>query len=365
MVSEALEFQEHSSRVNPLLDSDNSGNNNSLFNEAFDWMQESSNGEIMATVAIGATLLATTKGRSALTSLMRMEEKNITTLAGGIRVKFSENSGSQIEKVLFADGKIAERTTSGRFKEYYRNGLFGNNRQSLHFEDYQISPKGLLQKTDETDVWTWNRDGSVSKDKNVGMFHTSNVSAGFVKEMYSTYLEIDEPLRDHLVRNGAQFHIGRNLVEMFPLLKDKPVRGWSSGSKWSDIGGVHYGSKSAVVESDNLNIAKQTFRHEMGHDVDRVLGISNSPEFSAAYNRDIANNISNLSSRELSSIEYFLQTPANSRFPGSGAGRKELVAETFNTLHGGLNDFTHILNQTFPESKGHIVSRLAPFRTSY
>lgn len=312
-----------------------------------------------ATVATVGLLIAAKKVPFA--AAFRLEEKGLTELAGGIKVKFAGSEKSAIEKIVFKDGRVAEPDYY-HWKEYTPKGLLRNKQADVvhNWGDYSVNRNGMLEFKDPNYINRFNADGTITKTAHTDMFVTQGVSADYVREMYSTYLSIDKPLREHLVANGAKFHLGQNMTEMFPHLRGDVSLGAANPRPYEEIKALHFGHNSAMVEDRNLEEARGAFLHETGHEVDKVLGIANSPEFIAAHRRDVANHIAVLPDSAQRNINYFVQSPKYEWSVGEERGRAETAAELFKVVYHGGDEWQ--LARHFPESMRHLKIRLAPFR---
>lgn len=339
------------------------GDGPDLFTESYEALSKSTATKAtMATAAVAVGVFAFTRGRSFVPAFSELlEQKGLTELAGGIRVKtVGEGAERSIQKIIFADGKVAERSRLGYWQEYDpkmgRNAKL-NAEKEYHFE-YNILPDGKLEKRTPLEIIRWNRNGTVSVDTNADRFHASGVSADFVSHVYTEWLKMDAPLREHLIKNGAKFKMGKQLVEMYPHLVNQTPRGYKPGSSWASVDGLHTGHEAAIVERNGIERALQVFRHETGHEVDSVLRISNSRDFIEAYNLDITQQLASGTHHHVD--HYFLQNVPGKKEIGSAAGRQELTAELFN-IHGGGYDHTGLIRQ-FPRCLAELRRRLQPFK---
>ena len=334
-----------------------------FFTESYEALSNSSTAKATVATAAGAVgIFALTRGRSFVPVFSEMLEKRaLTELAGGIKVKtIGEGAEQRIQKIIFADGKVAERHKLGYWQEYDpkmgRNAKL-NAEKEYHFE-YNILPGGKLEKRTPLEIIHWHRNGKVTVGTNADRFHTSGVSANFVSNIYAEWLKMDAPLREHLIRNGAKFKMGKDLTELYPHLVNKTPRGYKPGSSWSKVDGAHSGHEAAVIERNGIARALEVFRHETGHEVDAVLGISRSPAFIEAYNLDITRQLAKGTHHTVD--QYFLQNVQGSTKIGSPAGRQELTAELFNINGGGVDHYGLIEN--FPRSLAELRKRLEPFK---
>ena len=186
-----------------------------------------------------------------------------------------------------------------------------------------------------------------------------------------------EMLRD-LQRYGVSFRAQRTLMQETGLTGQP--RGWPKDTVWAEVGGAYRPTQKEVLlaekiyepETDSWSIAHRyphTLLHEAGHAVDHMLGerqpkelreyiahnhyrivsnpvykhgISSSPEFIAAYEKDRA--IIEASDKS-KSFKYFLQEKNGDRH----AGRQETFAEGFNVIMEGPSAISYQKFQTnFP-----------------
>ena len=157
-------------------------------------------------------------------------------------------------------------------------------------------------------------------------------------------------LRSALLQTGYKIKAANFLTDGFPKLKGKHPRGWSKGSTWDNVDGLHDPSTKVVLSAYRYTTPHSTmsrvsnrvnyvFHHEVGHGFDFTAKgqiYSSRSVFRRAYKSDVKK----ITSQRKKEINYFLQA--------GGAGPKEIFAEIFANLMGApghmeiLNDFPRV-----------------------
>lgn len=318
------------------------------------------------------------------------------TLSNGIEIE--KQNG--LAKVKFPDGTVAERLPGGGWHEHgssdpkskYRAEAFNKFNGS-----YRIDAKdGTVTRIGPSEYKIFFPDGKIGSQPNPNVFQINGaMDRQLVNKFYKAFADLPEKLRDKLVEGGQKISIGNKLTALDPSLKGQIPRGHGPNGSWSRIEGLHdpkarhvllaeeFRKSSTPGDYTKTHRPEGVLRHEVGHALDQALGeldarrlsdFSNSPEFIAAYEKDLKNHLSKLSQQELDELNYFHQhtegQPLDLKNLGTknsaskySNGRSEAFAELFGIIYGGGGsaEIESLLKRAFPNTKSLIESRLAEF----
>jgi hypothetical protein len=157
--------------------------------------------------------------------------------------------------------------------------------------------------------------------------------------------------RTHIVASGM-------VLDAIPDAKDNKPRGHDEGKSWNDLDGAQSSESKRIVTAErtsdraNGGFSQRTdgvLKHETGHAVDRALGYdSNSAEFRAAYEKDIAA----MTPAQKAAEKYQLQD--------GGAGRSEAYAEIYGAVNGSSANPSETAQKlaTYPNTAEYMRKRL-------
>ncbi len=172
--------------------------------------------------------------------------------------------------------------------------------------------------------------GEVSTVRNV-----AGATASFVKEIDDLYFALPNKLKNEFEKKGVKIQTGKFLTDIEPALKGVSPEGLPKGVTWDSGQGVYNPNiKTVSIAQKKINpltggiihtkTIGRTFRHEVGHAVDDVMGRpSLKKEFIDAYIQDTIK----ISIHDQSRIGYYLQ--------GGSTGYKETFAELYAAINGG------------------------------
>ncbi len=290
-----------------------------------------------------------------------------------------QKGSDQPDRIVFPDGKIAEHTVNG-WSEYYPDGHKHEGTVSSNSElTYNMTKDGTLVRADGLEEVHYKPDGKTELHADRRQFDVRpDVSPDFVAKVEKAYLELPKPLRQFLKFNGQKVYLGKFSTDVRPDLKGAPPRGWKPGDTITCADGIHCSDKRQIIVAEEYRLSDPhqriyqkshrgdgVLRHEAGHAVDQALKyLSYSPEFEAAYKKDIADHVSKLSQAERERHEYFLQTPPGAKDLGSQAGQSEIFAEMLGIMYGGgaLKSNVKELPKIFPNVKKLMESKLAQYK---
>ncbi len=300
---------------------------------------------------------------------------------GGRPIKVERQKGSNhLDKITFPDGRVAEFTSQKGWTEYYPPGhkLEGTLPTTAEVS-YHMNKDGTLVRADGVEEVHYKPNGKseLHADRRNFNIH-ANVSEEFIAKVEKAYLDLPKPLRQLLAQTGQKVHIAKLSTDVRPDYKGMHPRGHEKDATFSCIDGVYFPDKRQVVVAEEYRVLDPhhrlyqksnrgdgVLRHEVGHAIDEALKyISRSPEFEAAYKKDVADFVSKLKPAERERFEYFLQTPDKSKTLGGPAGQSEVFAEMLGIIYGGGASSYHRkeLPKLFPNVKKLMESKLAQYR---
>lgn len=156
----------------------------------------------------------------------------------------------------------------------------------------------------------------------------STASTGFVDKVREQIAQMPEGVKKLLVNDRTHIVATGTVLDAMPDAAGDQPRGHDEGKTWNDLDGAQSDHSKLIItaERDKDGFSKRTegvLKHETGHAVDRALGNdSDSPEFRAAYDKDVAAMNPEQRARE----KYQLQE--------GKAGRSEAYAELYGAVNG-------------------------------
>lgn len=160
-----------------------------------------------------------------------------------------------------------------------------------------------------------------------------NVSDSFVMETKEALTQYPTPLLHLLIKKGIHVKLTPTMVDNDPSLAYKQPRGYEDGKTYKNCPGLFNGYDIVVCEYEFIGDSNElrkclgpmgTLRHELGHAVDRALGlVSRTEEFRHRYLLDIGT----IDDETKSKITYYLQKDK--------AGPSETFAEIMCSKYGG------------------------------
>ncbi len=286
-----------------------------------------------------------------------------TSKNGKLIAKKSENAdGSYTERKLNADNSVTfhDQKADGSYVET-RNDKDGSAK-TIHQVDgaggsttksYDAQGNLVKDRTTEADrgfvETTKNKDGTETKhdqrpngDFSEATFNENHELVGpvfdakgtatpeFVNKVREQIAKLPEGVKQTLAQDRAHILATGMMEDASPELAGKQPRGHKEGTTWNDLDGGQIPDTKRIIVAERSNDgltkpdrAEGVFNHETGHGLDQALGYaSNSPEFIAAYNKDVAAMTPEQKNRE----KYELQDGA--------AGRSETFAEVFASVNG-------------------------------
>lgn len=184
-----------------------------------------------------------------------------------------------------------------------------------------------------------------TKIKTLSLERKNETSQRFDVQVAETLNSLPQKVLKKLAESDAKIITARKLVDVFPDLATRKIKGHPDQSRGVTIEGQHrvVDGKSVIGVSEfrfdrkgdayiESNRIPGTIRHELGHawdknfgksSSDRLYSISSSNELIKAYYDDIRG----ITELQRQKFAYFLQP--------NETGRKEVVAEAFAILNGG------------------------------
>lgn len=156
----------------------------------------------------------------------------------------------------------------------------------------------------------------------------STASSGFIDRVREQIAQMPEGVKKLLANDRTHIVATGRVLDAMPDYAGQQPRGHEEGRTWNDLDGAQNGESKRIIvaERDRLGFSQRTdgvLKHETGHAVDRALGNdADSPEFQAAYNKDVAAMTTEQRARE----RYQLQE--------GNAGRSEAYAEVYGAVNG-------------------------------
>jgi len=187
--------------------------------------------------------------------------------------------------------------------------------------------------------------------------HADNINASneFSHDVTKAYNEIPHGIRKAIDQKDFQIVTAKKVSDSEPGLKKNGTQptGYAKGEDIDDAPSF-YNQRSklaTIAEKPNslpLGDTKGLVKHESGHGFDDSFkgAYSNSDEFKAAYNRDLAK----LSPADRKELDYYIQ-------PKDGNGRAETFAESFCQALGCKNDPDQMAKY-FPESYALVQKKM-------
>ncbi len=247
---------------------------------------------------------------------------------GGSTTETTDPSGNVVrDRVTRADGSYFETTKNkdGTTTQH-------DQKKNLEYSETTVNDKG-------------ERVGPVVEVK--------GASEDFAEKVKADIAQLPASTKKLLADSGAKFLIAGTLVGAMPELEGKRPPGHPVGSTYADIEGSYFPEKRTAVvaeytSSGPSNRDAGAVRHEGGHAVDHALDYpSNSPEFKAAYDKDVAAMSPETKLRE----QYLVQAKG---------GRSEAFAETFAAINGGPANQSQMdqIMQTYPNTIDYVRKRM-------
>lgn len=160
----------------------------------------------------------------------------------------------------------------------------------------------------------------------------STASTGFVDKVRDQIAQMPDGVKKLLADDRTHIVATGMVLDAMPEAAGQQPRGHEEGKTWNDLDGAQNSDTKRIItaERDRNGFSQRTdgvLKHETGHAVDRALGgDSSSPEFKAAYDKDIA--AMNLD--QLAKHKYELQE--------GDAGRSEAFAEVYGAVNGASSN---------------------------
>ena len=151
----------------------------------------------------------------------------------------------------------------------------------------------------------------------VNTHSNSLCSKSFLKEVKAITAKLDNSAKFALKNTEEEYHVARQLSDIFPELKNKRPRGWSKGKTYNNLDGIHTDKGIYLFEIKERRNPRYIISHETGHALDsafyNITGVdfSNTKGYITEYNKDIINLDKNCKKYNISkdklNIEYFIQ----------------------------------------------------------
>jgi hypothetical protein len=177
-------------------------------------------------------------------------------------------------------------------------------------------------------------------------------SKQFNREVNEGYNAVPGGVRKALDSDGFSIVTTNKVGDAYPGSKNERQAGYPEGTSQDNVPGS-YDSKYNVAiiaenpDSDRLGDVKGVVQHEAGHAFDRALkDYSQSDEFKAAYNRDLAK----IPDDQKEKLQYYIQDK-------DGNGNSEAFAEIFCHQLGCNNDPAE-LEKYFPETSALVKKKI-------
>lgn len=302
-------------------------------------------------------------------------------LPNGIEVQTVDG---RLSRLKFADGKVAELGDAG-WKEYYPKGHPKAGQEAdlaLQRSYYSVNENGEIVRRGQTQDLIYRHDGTTDLRASGAVFRVEgSIDPKILARFERAYLAIPESLRNFVFAKGSIIRVGETLNDLDRSLKGVKPRGHNyTDASWSRLEGLHNPNRMEVLVAEQYRLNAKihgpdnwvktdrpegVLRHEFGHAVDKALKrFADSPEFIAAYERDVAEHLSKMRRHEIERLDYFHQTPDGAAKLGSGSGRSEVVAEMLGVLLGGGSapSLEKMFVRAFPNSRKLLEEKLKSFQ---
>lgn len=257
---------------------------------------------------------------------------------GSVKVHDQQPDGSYVETLTNKDGTSrtvhdVDAQGGSTTKNYDAQGNLVKDRTTQadgRFYEVTKNKDGTTTKHDQDPNGNFTEARFNDKNELVGpiLDVKSTASTGFVDHVRQQIAQMPEGVKKLLANDRTHIVASGKVLDAMPDAEGQQPRGHDKGRTWNDLDGAQNSDSKRIIvaERDKNGFSQRTdgvLKHETGHAVDRTLGNdSDSPEFQAAYNKDVAAMTADQKGRE----GYQLQE--------GHAGRSEAYAEVYAAVNG-------------------------------
>ena len=150
----------------------------------------------------------------------------------------------------------------------------------------------------------------------VNTHSNSLCSKSFLKEVKAITAKLDNSAKFALKNTEEEYHVARQLSDIFPELKNKRPRGWSKGKTYNNLDGIHTDKGIYLFEIKERRNPRYIISYETGHALDsafyNITGVdfSNTKGYITEYNKDIINLDKNCKKYNISKDKFLFPNTA-------------------------------------------------------